>query len=225
MFKAIDIQLKPFGSEFTLTALGETIDRFTINIPGLFNVENSLAAIAVARSIDIAYPTIKESLFNFSGVHRRLERIGEKSGVIFYDDYAHHPTEIQVTLKTLRNAFPKQRIITIFQPHRYTRTKFLAQDFGSCFGDCDILLITEIYPAGEPAIPGVSAQLIVSAIKAHNSSHPQVIYIKDKNKISDYLLSSGLKSGDVVITLGAGNIWEIGKELYSKIDPPKADQP
>lgn len=216
IFKAVDIELKPFSAEFTLKVLGEAIDRLVINIPGIHNVENSLAAIAVARQLDIDYAIIKQALFNFKGVHRRFERIGEKSGIIFYDDYAHHPTEIQATLQTLRNAFPNQRLIGIFQPHRYTRTKFLAANFGSCFTDCNLLIITEIYPASEPVIPNVSAQLIVDAIKINNSTHPQVSYIKDKNEICDWLLPQ-LKSGDVVITLGAGNIWEIGKELYNKL--------
>ncbi len=216
MFSAVAIDSQPFGSEFTLVGKGETIDRFSIAIPGIHNVTNSLAAIAVARQLDISYETIKIGLKEFGGVHRRLERIGEKNGIVFYDDYAHHPTEIKVALKTLRCSFPKQRIISIFQPHRYTRTKFLANDFGEAFVDCDLLLITEIYPASELPIPGVSAQLIVDAIKANNSQHPQILYIKDKSEICDFLLPK-LKPDDVIITLGAGNIWEVGQELYSRI--------
>jgi UDP-N-acetylmuramate--alanine ligase len=216
MFNAIDIELKPFGSEFTLVVKGEKVDRFVMSIPGIHNVENSLSAIAVARQLDINYETIMTGLKEFSGVHRRLERIGEKSEIVIFDDYAHHPTEIQVTLRALRNAFPKQRLISIFQPHRYTRTKFLANDFGVCFGDCDLLIITEIYPASEPPIPGVSSKLIVEAIRAHNSSSPQVLYVEDKNIICDQLLPQ-LRQGDVVITLGAGNISEIGKEILSRL--------
>lgn len=214
-YNAIDIELKRFGSEFTLVVKGETIDRFSLRIPGMHNVENSLATIAVARQLDIDYETIAKSLREFEGVHRRLEQIGEESGIFFFDDYAHHPTEIHVTLKALRNAFPKHRLIGIFQPHRYTRTKLLANEFGTCFSDCDLLLITEIYPASEPVMPGVNAQLIVDAVKANNSSHPKVIYVEDKSEICDYLLPQ-LNSGDVVITLGAGNIWEVGQELYNR---------
>jgi UDP-N-acetylmuramate--alanine ligase len=215
-FNAIDIQLKPFGSEFTLIINGATIDRFVLNVPGLHNIENSLAAIAVAKELDVRLETVKTALKEFSGVHRRLERIGEKSDITFFDDYAHHPTEIQVTLRALRNAFPKNRLIGIFQPHRYTRTKFLASDFGVCFSDLDLLVITEIYPASEPPIPGVSSMLIINEIKSHNSSRPQVIYVEDRNKISEQIQPQ-LKEGDVVITLGAGNIWEIGKEILSKL--------
>ncbi|MFB0509416.1 MAG: UDP-N-acetylmuramate--L-alanine ligase [bacterium] len=215
-FNATDIQLKPFSSEFLLVVEGKKIDRFGLNVPGIHNVENSLAAIAVAKQLDIGLDTVKAGLNEFSGVHRRMERIGEKSEIKIFDDYAHHPTEIQVTLRALRNAFPKNRLIGIFQPHRYTRTKFLADDFGACFSDCDLLIITEIYAASEPSIPGVSAMLIVDAVKAHNSSVPQVLYIEDRNKICGELLPQ-LREGDVVITLGAGNIWEIGKEILSRL--------
>jgi UDP-N-acetylmuramate--alanine ligase len=216
IFNAIDIQLRPFGSEFTLIVNGATIDRFELNVAGLHNVQNSLAAIAVAKQLDVRLETVKTALKEFSGVHRRLERIGEKSGVTFFDDYAHHPTEIQVTLRALRNAFPRNRLIGIFQPHRYTRTKFLASEFGVCFSDLDLLVVTEIYPASEPPIPGVSAMLIINEIKSHNSSRPQVIYVEDKSRISEQIQPQ-LKEGDVVITLGAGNIWEIGKEILAKL--------
>ena len=216
IFNAIDIQLRPFGSEFTLIVNGATIGRFELKVPGLHNVENSLAAIAVAKELDVRLETVRTALEEFSGVHRRLERIGEKSGVTLFDDYAHHPTEIQVTLRALRNAFPKNRLIGIFQPHRYTRTKFLANEFGVCFSDLDLLVITEIYPASEPPIPGVSSMLIINEIKSHNSSRPQVIYVEDKNRISEQIQSQ-LKDGDVLITLGAGNIWEIGKEILARL--------
>lgn len=216
MFNAKNIKLQPFSSQFDLMIEGEKIDRFELKVPGSHNVENSLAAIAVARQIDIDFATIKAGLADFSGVHRRLELIGKKSEITIFDDYAHHPTEIQITLKALRKAFPKNRVISIFQPHRFTRTKFLADEFGVSFSDTDLLVITDIYPASEPPIPGVTTMMIIDSIKAHNSSVTQVIYIEDKNMICDQLLPQ-LKPGDVIITLGAGNIWEIGKEILSRL--------
>ncbi len=216
MFNAIDIRLQRFSTEFTLVVEGKKIDRWTLKVPGIHNVQNSLAAIAVARQLDIGLDSIKQGLYEFSGVHRRLEKIGEKSEIVVFDDYAHHPTEIQVTLKVLRNAFPKQRLVGIFQPHRFTRTKFLANDFGVSFSDCDLLVMTDIYPASEPPIPGVTSKLIIDAIKTNNSSSPRVIYIEDKNEICNQLIPQ-LKQGDVIITLGAGNIWEIGKEILARL--------
>ena len=155
---------------------------------------------------------IKQTLENFSGVHRRLERKGEKQGIIVFDDYGHHPTEIKATLTALRNAYPNNRIITVFQPHRYTRTKYLANDFGRCFNSTDIVIITRIYAASELPIPEVSSELIINAINRLNSHPPELIYKENFKNITDFLLNS-IKPNDVVITLGAGNIWQVGEEL------------
>jgi len=209
--RAENIKVSNFNSQFTLRYNSQSYD-FKINLPGKHNVENALAAICVGLKLEIPLSNIKQTLENFSGVHRRLERKGEKQGIIVFDDYGHHPTEIKATLTALRNAYPNNRIITVFQPHRYTRTKYLANDFGRCFNSTDIVIITRIYAASELPIPEVSSELIINAINRLNSHPPELIYKESFKNITDFLLNS-IKPNDVVITLGAGNIWQVGEEL------------
>lgn len=219
--EASDIKPLGFGTEFTLKIHNREKGKFYLNLPGDHNIQNALAAIGTSLELGIDLNVIKEALEKFSGVHRRLERVGVKRGVAIFDDYGHHPTEVKVTLKTLRKLYPKNRIIAIFEPHRYTRTKFLYKDFALAFGACDFLVITDIYPASEQPIPGVSAQLIVDAIKNKRQKiknpKPEIIeYLPLKSGIIDFLLPQ-LMPNDVIITLGAGNIYEIGNELLERI--------
>lgn len=211
---ARDISLLPFAASYTLMKDGESLGRVEIAIPGIHNLLNSLAACAVALLLDIPFEIIKEGLKNFSGVERRLELKGEKQGIKVYDDYGHHPTEIKKTLAALRNAYPDRRIIAIFQPHRYTRTSYLYEEFGRSFALADILFLTEIYPAGEEPIPEVSAKLIYEVAKEEKGEG--VRFIPNKDDITPLLLSL-LKEGDVLITLGAGNIWNIGLEILERL--------
>ncbi len=206
-----NLSLLPLGSEFEVVVKGKMYGNIRLNVPGLHNVSNALAVIAIAFELDIPFIHVVRGLGRFRGVERRFEIVGEKEGVTIVDDYAHHPKEIEETLKTARN-FTSGRIVAVFQPHRYTRTKNLYKDFGKVFGNADVLIITELYPAGEKPIPGVSEELIYNAVK--REGHPSVHLIKGREEVLDFLHRT-LKVGDLLITLGAGNVWRIGREYLS----------
>lgn len=207
-------KILPFGLEYELVKDDEIIGKVEISIPGVHNVLNSLAACAVALILEVPFSLIQEGLKTFSGVERRLEFKGEKKGIKIYDDYAHHPTEIRATLSALRNVYPDRRIIVIFQPHRYTRTSYLYEDFGRAFPLADFLILTEIYPASERPIPGISAELIYQVAKKEKGDN--VVFIPNKEEAVSFL-TPFLQEGDVVITLGAGDIWRVGLEILERL--------
>ncbi|MEO0102102.1 MAG: UDP-N-acetylmuramate--L-alanine ligase [candidate division WOR-3 bacterium] len=211
---AKNTKILPFGAEYELVKDNETIGKVEISIPGVHNILNSLAACAVALLLNVPFSVIQEGLKAFSGVERRLEFKGEKKAIKIYDDYAHHPTEIKATLSALRNIYPDRRIIVIFQPHRYTRTSYLYEDFGRAFSLADFLILTEIYPASEKPIPGISAELIYQVAKKEKADN--VVFIADKKRVASFLIPF-LKEGDVVITLGAGDIWQVGVEILGRL--------
>ncbi|MBM3313111.1 UDP-N-acetylmuramate--L-alanine ligase [candidate division WOR-3 bacterium] len=213
-FSAKEVQLYGFSSAFTLLVGGREQGRFHLPLPGVHNVTNALAALATGSELGIGCDVMAQALAVFSGIHRRLEKKGEKNGIAVYDDYGHHPTEIRVTLRALRHAHPDRRIFVVFQPHRYTRTKALADDFGACFGEADELVLTRIYAASEPEIPGVDATLILAAVEAVGK--PAVKYVPEMSEIPG-LLVPRLRKGDVVLTAGAGNVCTIGDELLAKL--------
>jgi UDP-N-acetylmuramate--alanine ligase len=213
-FRARDIQLYGFSSAFTLLYMGREVGRFNLPVPGMHNVANALGALATGNELGIGFDAMAQAMAVFSGVHRRLERIGEKNGIVVYDDYGHHPTEVRVTLEALRHAFPDRRILVVFQPHRYTRTKALAEEFGSCFAAADELILTKIYAASEPEIPGVDATLILKAVAA--AGKPGASYVPDLADVPG-VLAGKLRKGDVVLIAGAGNICTIGEELLAKL--------
>jgi UDP-N-acetylmuramate--alanine ligase len=212
-FRAKDIQLYGFSSAFTLLYAGKEVGRFNLPVPGTYNVTNALAAIATGSELGIGFDAMAQAVAVFSGVHRRLEKLGEKNGVVVYDDYGHHPTEVRVTLEVLRHAFPDRRILVVFQPHRYTRTKALAEEFGVCFAAADELILTKIYAASEPEIPGVDATLIQRAVEA--AGKPVVSYVPEMTDVPG-AISGRLHKGDVVLIAGAGNICTIGEEILAK---------
>lgn len=213
-FRAKDIQLYGFSSAFTLLYCGKDVGRFNLPVPGMHNVANALAALATGNELGIGFETMAQALAVFSGVHRRLEKVGEKNGIVVYDDYGHHPTEVRVTLEALRHAFPDRRILVVFQPHRYTRTQALVDEFGTCFAAADELILTKIYAASEPEIPGVDATLIQRAVEA--AGKPEVSYLPELADVPDVLVKK-LHKGDVVLTAGAGNICTICDELLAKL--------
>jgi len=213
-FRAKDVQLYGFSSAFTLVYGKEDVGRFNLPVPGVHNVANALAALATGNELGIGFDTMAQALAVFSGVHRRLEKRGEKNGIMVYDDYGHHPTEVRVTLEALRHAFPDRRILVVFQPHRYTRTRALADEFATCFAAADELILTKIYAASEPEIPGVDATLIQKAVEA--AGKPAVNYVPELADVSGILIQR-LRKGDVVLTAGAGNICTIGDELLAKL--------
>jgi len=200
-------------SKFTAYYEGQKLGEVRLNVPGIHNVKNALAAIAVGIELGIKTDEIIEGLENFRGVARRFEIKGVKNGVIFVDDYGHHPNEIIETLKTARD-YHQGRIITVFQPHRYTRTYYLHDQFGTSFFDSDMVIITEIYPAGEKPMEGVSAKLIYDALKKYG--HKNALYMPDFEEIKDFLRKE-LRPGDLLLTLGAGNVYKIGEELLKTL--------
>ncbi|MCX7837606.1 MAG: UDP-N-acetylmuramate--L-alanine ligase, partial [candidate division WOR-3 bacterium] len=206
-FQIKNVNLKRNFSSFDVFHKNQKLITVKIPLLGIHNVYNATAAIIVAKELGIKDEKIKEALRSFQGIERRLEKKGERGGVIFYDDYAHHPTEIKVTLKALRQKYPNNRIIALFQPHRYTRTFYLWESFGEAFEEANIIIITEIYPANEAPIPGVSGRLIYDAVISKEKDK-EVYYLETFEKIYK-VIKKKMKRGDIVITLGAGNIKEL----------------
>ncbi len=219
-FTIRDLQLYRFSSAFTVVYDGKEIGRFSLAMAGRHNVQNALAAIAVGVELGIDFVTIEQALATFTGVHRRLEKKGDVNGIEVFDDYGHHPTEIRVTIEALRHAYPERRILVVFQPHRYTRTKLLAEEFGTAFDRADELVITEIYAAAEPPIPGVDEGLIVNAVRRRGRAGLAVHHIPKLNEVPNFI-SGQLKRGDVVLTLGAGSITKLADEILKLLGEVK----
>jgi UDP-N-acetylmuramate--alanine ligase len=211
-YRAIDIKFAGSSSTFSLVYKGTPCGDLTLNVPGRFNVYNALATIAVAREFDMEYPAICEGLKRFVGVHRRLEVKGKSRGITVVDDYGHHPTEIRETLAAAKHVW-KDRIIVVFQPHRYTRTKALFEEFLTAFPNADTLIVTDIYAASEDPIEGVNALSLCDGIR--RCGNRDVTYLSDFDDIVKHLLSIA-KPTDVIITQGAGNVWKIGEEFLKR---------
>jgi len=211
-YRAADINIRGTWTSFNVLYREELLGAAVLNVPGLFNVYNALATIAVAREIDMDFPAITAGLKTFTGVQRRLEVKGIGGGVTVVDDYGHHPTEIRETLAAARTVWPG-RLLVVFQPHRYTRTRALFEEFTGAFSDADLLVITDIYAASEAPIPGVNSENLAAAIRKQEQQ--EVMYIADFDAISDRLLALA-RPGDVIITQGAGSVWKIGEEYLQK---------
>jgi len=201
------------GSEFVVVARQEVLGNFRLRVPGVHNVSNALAAVAVGLDLDLELDVIREGLEEFAGVDRRFQIKGEARGILVVDDYGHHPAEIHATLNAAKDGFGR-RIVVVFQPHRYTRTKHLLQEFFTAFYQADLLVVTEVYAAGEPVIPGVSGKQIADGSLGHG--HRNVTFIPDMGEVAEFLLPA-LQAGDMVITLGAGDIWRVGEELLHRL--------
>jgi len=196
-------------SAFTVSNGSGPLGRIGLRVPGRHNVKNALAAAAVGLEMEVPFGTIAEALSDFSGVYRRFEIKGEREGVLVIDDYGHHPTEIEATLRAAKEAFGR-RVIAVFQPHLYSRTRDFHREFGSSFHQADLLVVTDIYPAREAPLPGVSGELIARA--AREAGHRQVVYLADKEAVPAELARLARK-GDIVITLGAGDIYKYGERF------------
>jgi UDP-N-acetylmuramate--alanine ligase len=210
--RAVDISHSEFSSSFTVKYMGEEIGKIKLKIPGVHNVKNSLVAVIIAKELGISFDIIKHALESFTGVYRRFE-IKYNKEVLVIDDYAHHPTETSVTLTGIRAGWDR-RLIAVFQPHLYTRTRDFYQEFGRSFLNSDIFICTDIYPAREQPISGVTGELISNAAK--NFGHKNVIYIKDKNNIPE-TLNEIKKKDDIIITMGAGDIWKYGEKFVEML--------
>ncbi len=200
-------------SRFKVKLKGEELGEVRLSIPGIHNVKNSLAAIAVGLELEIPWEKIQKGLLGFKGVSRRFEIKGTKKGVMVVDDYAHHPTEIEATLKGARSGWRK-RIVCVFQPHLYSRTRDFCKEFGRSFFDSDILIVTDVYPAREDPIPKVSGELIYLAAKEYG--HKNAFYVPQKEKVAPFLQKI-VKENDMVITMGAGDIHKIGTEFLKML--------
>jgi len=201
-----------FGSTFTVLSGVNVLGKVTLRVPGKHNVYNSLAAIAVALELDVPFDTIAHALGEFSGAERRFQFKGEEKGVTVVDDYGHHPTEIKATLSAARIGAPNRRIVVLFQPHRYSRTADLMDEFASAFNNADVLLVMDIYAASETPIEGISAEILTGRIKSYG--HKSAQYIGGLDGAAEHLRET-VHEGDLVITLGAGSVHRAGDQLLA----------
>lgn len=212
-FKATNIKLLNGSTMYSCYYNDKLLGEIVLNLLGKHNIINSLAVVAVALELGLTFGVIAEAIAQFQGVGRRLEKIGETNGIIVVDDYGHHPTEIRATLDALKQL--GKRLIVVFQPHRYTRTQYLYDEFGQSFTMADELFLTEIYPAGEEPIEGVSSNLIQQSVKKHEGR--DVVVIPHLDQVPDYI-SPIVREGDVIVTLGAGDIYKVGHAILSMLD-------
>jgi UDP-N-acetylmuramate--alanine ligase len=203
-----------FHSEFQLRYRGEMLGQFPLNIPGKHNILNATAAAAVGLDLDLPPEEIRRALESFTGADRRFQIKGRVAGILLIDDYAHHPTEIKATLEAARS-LGDHRIVVIFQPHRYSRTSHCFQDFARSFYQADLLILSAIYPAGEEPIEGVTSEKLVESIKSYG--HKNVRFVSDVNDVASSLQPE-LAEGDLVLTMGAGNVWKVGEQLLRKLE-------
>jgi len=208
--QALDAVPEGQGSRYELYYQGAHLGQVKLGLPGRHNVLNSLAAITAALELDIPFQTIVKGLAQVGVIHRRFETKGEVGGILVLDDYAHHPTEIRATLTALKTTFPDRRAVVLFQPHRYSRTEALLEDFATAFNQADKLIVTEIYPAGEKPIEGVSGKILCETIRKFG--HKEADFAPDLDSLVEKTAAEALR-GDVVITVGAGSIWSAGERL------------
>jgi len=204
----------PGGSEFEIVWHNRSLDRFKLSLAGEHNVQNALAAATMALEMGVAIPEIRTALANTVGVQRRLENKGSANSVTVIDDYGHHPTEIKAALRTARR-MTSGRLVGVFQPHRYTRTRALYTEFADAFDDLDLLVLTGIYCAGEQPIEGVSSELILRAVSGHGGIK-RIEYIPDLADVQTRLMDL-LQPGDTLITIGAGNVGSLGEQVLAKL--------
>ena len=209
-YSAEGLSQEGLSQRFTVFFRKEKLGEIVLQSPGRHSIANALAAIAVGRELDIPFRKIAAALRGFRGIERRFQLLCN-NGITVIDDYGHHPVEIRATLKALREAFPKRRLVTLFQPHRYTRTRDLFQDFAQAFSEADKVYLTEVYAAGEEPIVGVSSRSLFDAM-----DQQKVVYHPDKASLAAAVAEQAEK-GDVVLTLGAGDITKIGHDLAKRL--------
>jgi UDP-N-acetylmuramate--alanine ligase len=215
--RAVNVVRDGLQSRYEALRAGREPLAITINLPGRHNVLNSLAAVAVATELDLPDAAVQGALAQFQGIDRRLQQLGEiqwpEGRALLVDDYGHHPTEVAATLDAVRQGWPTRRLVLVFQPHRYTRTRDLLDDFGRVLGDCDVLLVTEVYAAGEAPIAGADGRAICRAVRTRG--HVEPIFVERVDDLADSLRGV-LHDGDVLLTMGAGNIGAVAQDLKSR---------
>lgn len=209
MIQIKNVHLLPEHTELDVYIKGELEGRITLNLPGIHNVYNSIAALSVGYYLGISFNQIATYLSQFTGVQRRFEKKGDPNGVLIIDDYAHHPTEIKATLKAALQR-GKDRVICVFQPHRYSRTFHLREEFSKAFSEADVIILTDIYSAGESAIPEINGRELARLIAEEEKR--SVEYFDSLDGIAEYLVEI-VQPGDIVLTMGAGDVFKVGEEL------------
>ncbi|MCA9484180.1 MAG: UDP-N-acetylmuramate--L-alanine ligase [Nitrospina sp.] len=213
-YTARGIEIQGLDTWFNVFHHGEELGRIHSVAPGRHNVLNTLAAVAVGMELNLSFEAVATALKDFRGVKRRFEIIHQSEELIVVDDYGHHPAEIQATLRTAKEVWPNRRLVVVFQPHRYSRTQHLLDQFCSAFNDADQLLVLDIYPAGEEAIPGISGSRVADGVMEYG--HKDVHHLPTIRDALDHLFQN-LQPGDVVMTLGAGNVWELEQDLLANL--------
>jgi len=213
------IELAPRGSAFDVAFKGKSLGRFKLSVTGRHNVQNALAAVAAGVELELSADKIRAGLERFRGVDRRFQVKAEANGITVLDDYGHHPAEIRAVMEAarLRGA---RRILAVFQPHRYTRTKFLMDDFAACFDGCERVYVLDIYPASEPPIPGITSERLVERMRELGLERAR--YAPSENAVIQEVLADA-KSGDLIVTVGAGSVWKVGEALAEAIKQPVAE--
>ncbi len=209
---AEDIDFADGRIHFTVKRDAEVVGRVDLAPPGRHNVYNALAAICVGFELGISFAVMADALRSFAGVQRRMQRKGAVAGITVVDDYGHHPTEIRATLAAIKQAWPEQRLVVLFQPHRYSRTQGLFKEFLTCFHQADELVMTAIYAASEQPIEGIDSERLLEEIRRHGQRHTR--YVADVNDVAG-AIKDDLRPGDLVLTLGAGNIVKAGEDLLA----------
>jgi UDP-N-acetylmuramate--alanine ligase len=210
---ASDIVHEGFNSNFTASLGGDRLGEVRLPVPGLHNVYNSLAAIAVGLELEVPFDTIASALASYAGTQRRFQKKGEAKGIAVYDDYAHHPAEIRATLSAARLGW-KGRVVALFQPHRFSRTRDLLPEFGTAFHNADKVLVCDIYSAGEDQIANLTGEDVARSITSHGHRNAEYVGACDKavKKAVDEL-----QDGDLLLTLGAGDIWKAGEQILKRL--------
>ncbi len=207
-YMARDMRFMGTQSAFSVWHAGQLLGQCTVNLAGRHNVSNALAAVVVGLELEVPLPTIAQALAEFRGVQRRFERRGVRDGVTVVDDYGHHPEEIRQTLRAAKAVWPDSRLVVVFQPHRYTRTQLLQQEFCSAFEAADALVLLEIYAAGEPPLPGVTSRLLYDGVRRYGQS--EVYYVPERTDVLPFVRRY-LRPNDILLTLGAGDVWQLGE--------------
>jgi UDP-N-acetylmuramate--alanine ligase len=213
--QARNIRFEGLKSRFDTYFRGEALGEIYLNLPGHHSIANAMAGIAVGLELDIPFSVIKTALENAEGVQRRLEIKGEQNGITVVDDYGHHPTEIKATLQALKDAWPDSRKVIVFQPHRYSRTQALFDEFTRSFYQSDVLLVLPIYSAGEQIIEGVNSHDLCDGIMAHG--HKEVLCTEGIDNAVHHLIKF-LRKGDILLTLGAGDVWKVGEAVLEGLE-------
>lgn len=221
-FYAVDVVYGGFGSTFKVVNEGRIIGEIRLKVPGKHNVQNALSVLAVGLETGLSFGEIAGALAHYTGVKRRFQRLGEVNDILVVDDYAHNPGKVQALLSGARTG-GRRKVVAIFQPHRYTRTKFLFNEFAESFGDADVLVLTEIYSAGECPICGIKGELLAHAIEESSNPPGEVHFIPHTGDIIDFIAMTA-EPGDLVITCGAGDINRTGEQIVNRLTSSWSEQ-